>query len=328
MLRRDYVVLRVLALVWVCCVLTLAAPAFAMDKVSVRLNWVPGVEHGFFYLGKDKGWYTKEGIDLDIVAGQGSTVTVKTVGSGENDFGVVDGMTLARAWEQGVPLVATAVVLKETPAVVYAKKTIGITRLSDLCGKRLGINIKSATVAQYRAMISAAKLTCKITEVPAGGNGLAEIMNGTVDAALAFTYEDPVRLEVEHIPVSQIYARNYFHLYSLAIITNKTLLDTKHDLVVRFMRATFKSLNYSVAHPNETLAAFLKATPEADKAYQTARLPVFNKLLTSGGAENVGRFTRKGWDGTIATLVKLGAIEKPIDVSDRILIPPRGEAGR
>ena len=97
------------------------AQVLAADKISVRLNWIPGSEHGFFFLGKDKGWFAKEGIDLEIVAGQGSTLVVKTVGNGDNDFGMADGASIARGWEVGVPLVVTAVLLKESPAAICAR---------------------------------------------------------------------------------------------------------------------------------------------------------------------------------------------------------------
>src|SRR5260221_12346376 len=46
--------------------------AVAADKMSIRLNWIPGAEHGFLYIAKEKGWYSEAGIDLEIVAGQGS----------------------------------------------------------------------------------------------------------------------------------------------------------------------------------------------------------------------------------------------------------------
>ena len=51
-------------------VIVLAAVLFcdrlsAAEKVSVRLNWVPGTEHSYLYLGREKGWYAAAGIDLD-----------------------------------------------------------------------------------------------------------------------------------------------------------------------------------------------------------------------------------------------------------------------
>ena len=34
----------------------------AAEKVTIRLNWVPGTEHSYLYLGREKGWYAAAGI--------------------------------------------------------------------------------------------------------------------------------------------------------------------------------------------------------------------------------------------------------------------------
>ena len=48
-----------------------ALPALAQpkEKVSLLLNWYVYSEHAPFFLGKDKGYYDAEGIDLEIQEG-------------------------------------------------------------------------------------------------------------------------------------------------------------------------------------------------------------------------------------------------------------------
>src|ERR1700724_2315442 len=79
--RRRKMITRLAARIAVCAAAVVGSSwgAIAAEKVSVRLNWIPGTEHSYFYLGKEKGWYAEAGIDLEILAGQGSTVSVKTV---------------------------------------------------------------------------------------------------------------------------------------------------------------------------------------------------------------------------------------------------------
>ncbi|MEP7100036.1 MAG: ABC transporter substrate-binding protein, partial [Burkholderiales bacterium] len=50
---------------------SLASPAMAQgkDKVILMLNWYTYSEHAPFYLGKEKGFFDAEGIDLDIQEG-------------------------------------------------------------------------------------------------------------------------------------------------------------------------------------------------------------------------------------------------------------------
>ena len=296
--------------------------ASAAEKVSVRLNWIPGSEHGYLYLAKQKGWYADAGIDLDILPGVGSTLVVKTVGNGDNDFGVADVATIAHGWEVGVPLVALAVLLKESPASIYSRKSAGITSMKDLCGKRVGLNIKSTTTAQYYAMVRQANLKdCNIEEVSMSDGGVKEVLAGTVDAAVTFAYEDPVMLESRGIAVNRIMASNFFKLYSLTLVTNQHLVDTKPKLVSSFVSVTMHALKYSIAHPDEAVAAFAKVSPEANLSYERPKLELFNSLILAGdkSGASVSQQDAKGWDASLDTLYKIGIVKKQMDSAGKFL---------
>jgi len=294
----------------------------ATEKVSVRLNWVPGTEHSFLYLGKEKGWYADAGIDLDIAAGQGSTVSVKTVGAGETPFAIADVATVARGWEAGVPLVAAAVLLKESPTVVYSLKAKNITRMSDLCGKKLGLNIKSTTTEQYRAMLRMANLkNCEITEVPVSGGGAKEVMSGAVDAAVIFSYEEPAQLQSKGEQLNLISAAQFFKLYSLSIITNVDTATKKREMVDAFIKVTEKSITYALQHPEEAKQAFLKTAPEADRTYENLKFDLFSKLLVADdpSGKSVGKATKEGWAQSLKLLHELGIVKSDVDPAGKFI---------
>jgi NitT/TauT family transport system substrate-binding protein len=296
--------------------------ATAAEKVSIRLNWIPGSEHGFLFLGKEKGWFSKEGIDLEIVPGSGSTVVVKTVGNGDTDFGIADGASIARGWEVGVPLVVTAVLLKESPAAIYSPKSKGIAAIKDLCGKRVGINIKSTTTAQYEAMVRLANLKdCNIEKIPTGAGGSKELLADAVDAAVTFSYEDPVQLQVKGMELNLIVASSFFKLYSLGLVTNQDMVGKKPLVVEGFMRATMSSLRYAVAHPDEAIEAFAKTAPQADLAYERAKLKLFNSLLVADdpSGKSIGKHDAAGWASSLDSLVNLGILKSKIDPAGKYL---------
>jgi NitT/TauT family transport system substrate-binding protein len=303
-------------------ILTFGGVACAAEKIGIRLNWVPGTEHSYLFLGKEKGWYAEAGIDLDIIAGQGSTVAVKTVGAGETAFAIADVASVARGWEADVPIVVVAVLLKESPASIYSLKSKGIASIGDVCGKKIGINIKSTTTEQYRAMVRAAQLKdCKIEEVPISGGGGKDVMSGAVDAAVTFAYEDPLQIEVKGNPVNQIIASQFFKLYSLSLITSKEIATNKRALVDSFIAVTVKSINYALAHSEEAKQAFLKTAPEADLAYENAKFDAFMKLMVAddptGGA--IGKNDAAGWRSSLKTLKDLGIISAQIDPNDKFV---------
>ena len=54
-----------------------AAQAQPKEKVVLMLNWYLYSEHAPFFLGKARGYYDQEGIDLDVQEGRGSGVTCR-----------------------------------------------------------------------------------------------------------------------------------------------------------------------------------------------------------------------------------------------------------
>jgi NitT/TauT family transport system substrate-binding protein len=290
-----------------------------LEHVGVRLNFLPGSEHAFLYLGQQKGWYADEGIDLEVIPGQGSTVAVKTVGSGEDQFAIADTASVARGWEAGVPIVYVAMLLKNTPTAIFSLPSKNIRSMDDLCGKRVGVNLKSTTAEQYRAMVRLAKLTCSIEEIPMNSGGSKEVLTNVVDAAVNFSYTDALRVKVKAGGVNVIAARQYFDFFSLGIISNRKFLAEKPDLARRFLKVAMKSLIYALQHKDEALEAFAKVSPEADREYESAKLDAFSTLVTQDGSDTrlIGMQSPSGWQASLASLYNIGIIKSPMSADGK-----------
>ena len=79
--------------------------AHATDKVQLLLNWYLYGEHAPFFLGKKLGLFEKEGIDLTIMEGRGSGVTLQAVGAKSTQYGYADMSAVIRAGIRGAPVV-------------------------------------------------------------------------------------------------------------------------------------------------------------------------------------------------------------------------------
>ena len=75
-------VIRSAAVATLAAAFTLPALAQTKEKVTLLLNWYVYSEHAPFFLGKDKGFYDAEGIDLEIQEGRGSGASVQAVAAG------------------------------------------------------------------------------------------------------------------------------------------------------------------------------------------------------------------------------------------------------
>src|SRR5436190_10214422 len=122
-------------------VCALAAPAIAQtkDKVVLLLNWYTYSEHAPFYLGKERGYFEQEGIDLDIQEGRGSGVTVQAVAAGTATFGYADVATMIKAAAKGAPVMAVGVALQTSPMSVMGFADKNMRKPEDIKGKTVAV---------------------------------------------------------------------------------------------------------------------------------------------------------------------------------------------
>lgn len=300
--------------------LTLAtAPALALDKVSLRLSWVFGSEFSPIFVARDKGFFEKEGLDVNVLPGQGSTVTVKLVGNGDADFGEAGADQALIAYAKGLPVVSTAVILQKTPVAVIFPTASGIKTLTDLYGKTLGVPTLSVAEKQWRFVEKFNKLDAsKIKEVSLTG-GIAQMIEANrVDAALAFFFNDGLKVESDGTPMSWILMADVgLPIYSDALIVNENTIKKNPDLVRRFTRAFVAGWTYSVAHEQEALDIFLKNNPTVDAKYSALKLPHVLKLTQTPEtqAHGIGYSTAEKWQAMENALRDMGIIENSVDIS-------------
>jgi NitT/TauT family transport system substrate-binding protein len=297
----------------------ISGPALALDKVTLRLDWVYGSEHAPIFLARDKGFFAKEGIDVTLLPGQGSTVTVKLVGNGTEEFGYAAADQGLMAYAKGLPVVSTAVILQKNPVAVIFPKSTGIKKLTDLYGKTLGVPFLSVAEKQWRYVAKFNKVDeSKIREVAVDRNMAAMIEANKVDASVAFFFNDGLKVVSDGTPMDWILLSDAgLPIYSTALVVNEDLIKKNPDLVKRFTRAFVEGWKYSLTHEKEALDAFLKDNPTVDPKYSALKLPEVLKLTQSEDTDKngLGYSSRENWEAMQKALVEMGIMPSPIDVS-------------
>jgi NitT/TauT family transport system substrate-binding protein len=296
-----------------------ARPAEAVDTVSLRLDWVIGSEHAPIFVARDKGFFKEEGIDVNLLAGEGSTVVVKLVGNKSNDFGYATADQVLMAHAKGLPIVTTAVVLQSTPGCIIYPKSKPITKLEDLYGKRLGTQIKSVVDKQWEAVARMNKIDrSKITEIPSDRAVAQGIIGGTLDAAVAFFFNDGLLMEARGTPTGWLMFSDLgLKSYSTSLTVHEDLVKQNPGLVRRFTKAFMKGWTYSKQNPDEALALFLKANPNVDPVYAKLKLPAVLGLTESDDTKKngLGYSTKAGWEAMQRALIDMKLMDAPIDVT-------------
>jgi NitT/TauT family transport system substrate-binding protein len=296
-----------------------AGPALAQnkDKVVLLLNWYTYSEHAPFYLGKDRGYFDQEGIDLDIQEGRGSGVTVQAVAAGTANFGYADVPTMIKAASKGAPVTAVGVALQTSPMSVMGFADKNIRKPEDIKGKTVAVTPGDSMSQIWPLFLKKTNLKEGEFKTVAGDaqTKLNAVMNDQADLLLGYVMDQAIKLQdAKQKPVYPIRFADYgVNLVSSGIIVQKDFLKSKPDVVKRFMRAATKSLEEAAKNPEAAVDAMLKANPKSG-IKETALVGMKNTAALYKGPDNPNdrpfRVGAKNMGETMALLVEYGGLDK------------------
>lgn len=294
----------------------LAGPAFAADKVALMLNWYVYGEHAPFYYGKEKGFYTAQGIDLEIQEGRGSATVTQVVAAKTVQFGYVDVPTMMRGAVKGAPVVAVGVALQTNPmsAMGFAEKNI--KKPEDIKGKTVATTPGDSLSQIWPLFLNKTGLKESDFKTVSGDavTKLNAVINGQADLLLGYVMDQSMKIkDATGKDVYPIKFADYgVNLVSSGIITNTDYLKENEDLVKRFMAATLKSIQEATKHPKDAAQAILNANPKGGKIDTLTQgfeltIPLYKD--PTGTSKDLLRVSDQNMTETVNVMVEYGGLD-------------------
>ena len=299
------------------CVFSASAIAQTKDKAVLLLNWYTYSEHAPFYLGKERGYFDQEGIDLDIQEGRGSGVTVQAVAAGTATFGYADVPTMIKAASKGAPVTAVGVALQTSPMSVMGFADKNIRKPEDIKGKTVAVTPGDSMSQIWPLFLKKTNLKDSEFKTVAGDaqTKLNAVINNQADLLLGYVMDQAIKLQDgTHKPVYAIRFADYgVNMVSSGIVVQKDTLKSKPDMVKRFMRAATKSLEEASKNPEAAIDAMLKAQPKSG-VKDTALIGMKQTAALYKGPDNPNdrpfRVGAKNMAETMTLLVDYGGLDK------------------
>jgi len=315
MKRRSIAVsvLSTLALSLTC----LSANAQPKEKISIMLNWYLYSEHAPFFLGKEKGYFEAEGIDLDIQEGRGSGPTIQAVAAKSVPFGYADVSTMIKVASKGAPVKTIGVALQKSPMSVMGLSEKNIKKPEDNKGKTVAMTPGDSMSQIWPLFLKKTGLKEGDYKVVSGDGQtkLNAVINGQADLLLGYLMDQNIKIQdATKKPVTVIPFADYgINMVVSGIIAHKDMLKDKPDLVKKFMRAATRSFEDATKNPEAAVDAMLKANA---KAGQRESLIIGLKLTTplyhTAETEKLRPFrvSPKDMNESFAMLLEYGGLEK------------------
>jgi NitT/TauT family transport system substrate-binding protein len=266
-------------------------PAQALDRVSFGTNWVAEAEHGGFYQAVADGTYRKYGLDVTIVPGGPNTNNRILMTVGKLDF-FISANTLESfdAVAQGVPIVDVAAMFQKDPQVLLAHPDVGVEKLQDL--KNLTIFVSPEGMTSYYPWLRA-YFGFKDSQTKPYTFNPQPFLADKHSAMQGYVTSEPYAVEKEggFKPKIFLLADDGFSDYSTLIETRRALVESKPDLVQRFVDASIIGwYNYIYGDNSAANALIKQQNPEmtdALLAYSVDKMKEYG-IVDSGDSLKLG----------------------------------------
>ncbi|MCY4259510.1 MAG: ABC transporter substrate-binding protein [Rhodobacteraceae bacterium] len=258
----------------------MAGAVSAQTEVVLALDWKFEGPSAPYLVAADKGYFSDNGLEVDISAGQGSLDAIPKVASGAVQFGFADINSLMKFLDSnpGAPVIAVMMVYDKPPFAIIGRKSLGVEAPKDLEGRILGAPPPDGAWAQFNAFasvndINVSEVTVEPVGFPTREPNLAE---GLVDAITGYSFSSYLNLVRAGVPeddISTILMADYgLDLYGNAIMVNTDFADENPELVTGFIRAVAAGWRDAIADPEAAVEALITRNPAADHALETRRL--------------------------------------------------------
>lgn len=243
------------------------AAAQGKEKVTLLLNWYLYSEHAPFFLGRERGFFEQEGIDLDIQEGRGAGVTIQAIAAGSAQFGYADVATMIKAAAKGAPVVTVGVLLQTSPMAVMGFAEKNIKTPADIKGKTIVLTPGDSMSQVWPLLMQKTGIKESDVKILSGDakTKMNALISGQADLTMGYVMDQPVKLlDATGKPVTSIRFADYgVNLVCSGIIVQKGFLAKNPDLVKRFMRAATRSMEEAAKNPEAAIDAMLKADPKS-----------------------------------------------------------------
>lgn len=286
-----------------------------LKKISVVLDWTPNTNHTGLYVAKEKGYFKKEGLDVDIIS-PGDAGADQLVASGKSEFGVgyQEGVTQARI--QGVPLVSIAAIIQHNTSGFASPAAKNIKSPKDFEGKTYGGWGSPVEKSVITSLMNKENANVdKVTIVNAGDTDFFTAVKRDIDFEWIYYGWTGVEAELRDEKLNMIYLTDYsdkLDYYTPVLETSEKMIAKDPDTVKAFIKAVSKGYQFAIENPDKAADILIKAAPDLDpklvKKSQEWLAPKYQDDAKQWGIQK-----KQVWENYAAWMYDNGLLEKKLD---------------
>jgi putative hydroxymethylpyrimidine transport system substrate-binding protein len=291
--------------------MAITSPAAAGEKLSLMLDWFPNVDHLPVYVAQEKGYFHEAGIDVKILSPSDTSDALKLAVAGQVDLAVSYEPQTIIAAAQGLDVRVVGRLVEHPLTTLLFLKEKGFKAPSDLSGRTIGYTVPGLMDVLMQAFARINGIT-DYRLVNVGFTIVPALTADQVDAVMGpFKTYEAVTMAAKGIEA------DYFELEKwgipdydeLIFICGSQTLGKRKAAIQAFSAAVARGIAFQQSNPDEALALYFQAVPDADRETETAAYkrtrPYFAGVQTLETAR---------WQTFADFALKHGLISQAVDV--------------
>lgn len=301
----------------------LAAPAWALETVTLQLKWTHAFQFAGYYAAQALGYYREAGLDVRIEPAQPQLNPVEEVLAGRAQYGVgTSSLLLAR--QAGQPVVVLAVIFQHSPLVLIARKTHPLQSVHDLAGKPVMLEPQSEELIAY---LRREKVKLEGMQRLPHSHDIHDLISDKAVAMSAYATYEPYFLEKRRLPYQMYTPRSIgIDFYGDNLFTSTRELEDNPDRVEAFRTASLRGWQYAMDHP-EAVADLIREryAPELSREFLLFEAGRMADLLRADLVE-IGYMAPGRWRHIADTYAELGLMQADFPLDDFLYRDPKERA--
>ncbi len=288
---------------------------FEGDTVKLRLKWIHQAQFAGYHTAEQKGFYEKEGIDVDIIPGGAESPSIQMVASGSEHFGVVGMGQLMEARAKGVPVVALATIYRKNPLIWFSVNP-EIKNPQDFIGRKVGVTVGSNSDMLFKAMLKKVGVDLNKVETVPVKYDISILLTGNIDVYEGYIINQPLSAREHGFETYIINPTEYgINFYGDTLFTTEKMIETNPDLVRRFVKSSLRGWEYAYNHPDEAVTYTLKYSDQLTEEHEIGMMQASLELIKPDNKQ-IGTIEMSVLEEMHELLVSNNILDKPIDLNE------------
>ncbi|HYP46149.1 MAG TPA: ABC transporter substrate-binding protein [Propionibacteriaceae bacterium] len=283
----------------------------APTKIKLQLQWVAQAQFAGYYAAVDQGFYSAEGLDVEIVQSGTDTVPQDELTAGAVDYAISWVPKVLGSIEKGAKITNVAQIFERSGTTQISFRDKGITAPAQFAGKNIGSwgfgNEWELFAGMQKAGVELGQI--KLVTQAFDMNGF---LAGDIDAAQAMTYNEYAQvLETKNPQTGKLYQPSDLNVVNwndvgTAMLQDAIWADTEKlkdpayaEQTKKFIKASIKGWVYTRDNPDQAAKIVTAAGSTLGESHQLWMANEVNKLIWPSKSGGIGMIDDAAWKQTV-----------------------------